>query len=152
MQKKWTERRRSEASEGGEEEEEEDRRTDLRHTRMMRRTSEPCGPTETDRMDTGRGKNRRMSSVMMEDRVGGQVDRIERDMDKKWTRRQSEPCGPLNVHLLPLSFRKRWTGRRTSCCEGQADRRQGGGQTGRTNLSSDPISPLNTCKTNLWLQ
>ncbi|XP_013889102.1 5'-AMP-activated protein kinase subunit gamma-2, partial [Austrofundulus limnaeus] len=143
---RWMERRRSEASEGGEEEEEEeDMRTDLRHTRMMRRTSEPCGPTETDRMDTGRGKDRRMSSFMMEDRVGGHVDRMQRDVDKKWTRRRSEPCGPLNVHLLPLSFRKRWTGRRTSCCEGQADRRQGGGQmTGRTNRSSDPISPLDT--------
>lgn len=170
---RWMERRRSEPSDGGEE---EDRRTDLRHRqthrRMLRRKSEPCGQMERDekneeksnwtrsestikedRMETGSGKDQGKCSTMVEDRVGGQVDRIQRDMDRKWMRRRSEPCGALHVQLLHLSVRKRWTGRRTSCSKGedrQVDRRLEDDQI--TRGTSEPIGPLNNSKTNLWYQ
>ncbi|KAM4718734.1 5'-AMP-activated protein kinase subunit gamma-2-like [Anableps anableps] len=147
---RWTERRRSEPSAGGQE---EDRKTDLGQRRMLRRRSEPCGQVdmegrkrsdwrksdaimeEEDKMD---GRRQSVSSVMVEDRVRGYVDR-------KTMRRRSEPYGVLYVQLLPLSFRKRRellqrrTGQSASCSE-DGDRRRGDRHMSRG--TSEPTGPL----------
>ncbi|KAM3593615.1 uncharacterized protein V6R79_017202 [Siganus canaliculatus] len=195
---RWTGRRRSEpyaAEEEEEEEEEEQRRcTDRRRHELRRRSDPSCRWTEDGvdaeekkkerrksepnmeeefskdrkKAETGRGRRKSTSWMMVEDRAGGQTDGRRREEDGRTLRRRSEPCGVLHVQLLPLSNRKRRellqrrTGRRTSCSEdgamagGRADRigtLDGTMTRGRSNRfgtldgtmtrgRSDPVGPL----------
>ncbi|TMS01526.1 hypothetical protein E3U43_017842, partial [Larimichthys crocea] len=101
------------------------------------------------RTETGGGGARRKSAswAMVEDRAGGQVDRRQREADRRTLRRRSEPCGILHVQLFPVSNRKRKellhrrTGRRMEE-GGQTDGEQRDGFRQMTRGRSEPTGPL----------
>lgn len=158
---RWMMRRKSEPCGLTEEDKKMEEKKSESGRKKERRKSESNIEEEDSKdrkmMETGRGKERRKSAswIMVEDGIGGQMDRRQREADRRTLRRRSEPCGVLHVQLLPLSNRRRREllqrrmGRRTSCSEEgdrQRDRRQGDGFRQMTRGRSQPIGPLDNSK------